>query len=806
MADSRAMRARDVVVLLTLSLGCARSNVVPDADVDVAVDDVAADDRVSPDDRVATDAAIDRVDAAAPDVATPDVVAFDAVTPDVTAPDVARVDAPVDDAGVRCPTTFRYVAPAGSTVSRVEVTGEWTSWRNPGVAMLRGADGAFSVTTPLPPGMHAYKLLVDGAWTLDPDARRRKYLDGVENSGVLVADCRAPRLAHVAHTVDRPSAGMGRFRATVSFAAGLSGDALDATSLRATLRRDGVDRALAAPTVDASTGRIAVDAPSLADGRYVVTVTASDRAGHAAAPLKLVFWVEAEAFAWQGATIYMAMADRFANGDRSNDARATSGVDPRADYQGGDFQGLRARVADGTLDRLGVRAIWLAPVNRNADGAWLAANGRNLVMGYHGYWPVRAREVEPRLGGEMALHALIAEAHAHGIRVLQDFVVNHVHREHEYFRAHPEWFRTGCVCGTAGCDWTERRLDCLFTGYLPDVNWTVPAAVDQLADDAAFWIDRFEFDGLRVDAVKHVEDIAVYNLRARLADEFESTGERVFLTGETAMGWSDCGVDCNRAQYDTISRYVGPRALDGQADFVLYHAVPYRAFSSDERGMLHVDYWTRQSQLQYPAGSIMTPYLGSHDTARFVTLATYRGQAPGLDPAIPGHQWDDIAAAPRSADAYARHRAGMTWVLTIPGAPLVYYGDEYGEWGGADPNNRRMWRDPTALTADETATLTHVRALGTARRELEALRRGEYVSLDATEETLVFARRAGERAAVVGISRAAVARTVTARLPAGFPLADGTVLRDRLGGASVTVRGGAVAVALAPWGSAVLAP
>ena len=121
----------------------------------------------------------------------------------------------------------------------------------------------------------------------------------------------------------------------------------------------------------------------------------------------------------------------------------------------------------------------------NPDGPFLASDGRTRVMGYHGYWPVRAREVEPRLGGEAALRALIAEAHAHGIRVLQDFVVNHVHREHEYFRAHPEWFRTGCVCGTAGCDWTARRLDCLFTDYLPDVNWSVPEAVAQFADDAA---------------------------------------------------------------------------------------------------------------------------------------------------------------------------------------------------------------------------------------------------------------------------------------------------------------------------------
>src|SRR5207247_1540361 len=133
------------------------------------------------------------------------------------------------------------------------------------------------------------------------------------------------------------------------------------------------------------------------------------------------------------------------------------------------------------------------------------------------------------------------------------------------------------------------------------------------------------------DAVKHVEDIAVMNLSARIRAEFEAAGTRVFLTGETAMGWGDCG-NCNANEYATIARYIGPHGLDGQADFVLYHAVPYRVFSSDEHGMIHADYWAQQSLVSYPAGAIMTPYIGSHDTARFVTLASYRGQDQAHDP------------------------------------------------------------------------------------------------------------------------------------------------------------------------------
>lgn len=809
------MRARHLVCLSLSLLACtANSPSGGGTSADASTDDTPAVFD-APDDRAPDAATTDRgepeasVDAPMDGTADASMDAGDAGDATVDAAVDGAVDAAADgaaDAGaVRCLTTFRYRPPTGRTVTRAEVTGEWSAWANPGTSMRSDGAGGFIGEVSLTPGLWAYKFLLDGNWEFDPDGARRKYVGGVENSAVLVRDCRPPTLALVTGNVTRTAPGSGRYVAEVSVTPGVERVGIDAATVRATLRHDDVSRAVETARYDATQARLSIDVSNLADGKYTLVVEASDRAGRAASPLRLVFWVEGARFTWQGATIYMAMVDRFADGDRTNNPARTSGVDVRADYQGGDFQGLRARIADGTLDRLGVRAIWVAPVNRNAEGAYLASDGVHRVMGYHGYWPVRAREVEARLGGEEGLRAMIREAHAHGIRVLQDFVVNHVHRDHEYMRAHPEWFRTGCVCGTGACDWTARRLDCLFTDYLPDVNWTLPEVSTQFADDAAFWIDRFDFDGLRVDAVKHVEDIAVYNLRARLHDDFEASGERVFLTGETAMGWSDCGLDCNRSEYDTISRYVGPRALDGQADFVLYHAVPYRSFSADARGMLHVDYWTQQSQLQYPAGAVMTPYVGSHDTARFVTLATYRGQSSALDPGVPGRQWDDVATAPRDAEPYARHRLGMAWVMTIPGAPLMYYGDEYGAWGGADPNNRAMWRDGAALTADETATLAWVRALGTARRELPALQRGRYVSLAATEETLVFARVLDGSAAIVGLSKATAPRTVTVRLPGGFPVTEGAMLRDRMGGAAARVSGGSVTLTLPAWGAQILA-
>jgi neopullulanase len=709
-----------------------------------------------------------------------------------------------------CTVSFRYQPPAGMAVTKVALAGEWNDF-DAEHTLFEGPDpsGAFGVTTEIARGFWGYKLVLNGTdWVLDPGQGYRKYVGDTENSGVRVGDCSVPALGIDSSSVARPASGAGTFEAKLSFRSASSGAKLDPSSVTASLRRGATQTPVATGIVaDASAGSIALELSALVDGKYTLLVSAKDDKGIESEPARLVFWVEPEAFDWRDALVYMIVTDRFKDGNPSNNAPADPDVqDPRADFQGGDLEGVRAKIADGTLDALGVRAIWLTPFQTNPVGDYRAADGYHNVTGYHGYWPVKAREVDPRIGGEQALQALVAEAHEHGIRILMDYVVNHVHVDHEYYQQHPDWFRTGCVCGTQDCDWTGKRLECLFTDYLPDVNWTVTAAGEQLVDDAVWWLDTFDLDGLRVDAVKHVEDAAITNLSTRVREEFEAAGTKYFLMGETAMGWGDCGVECNAENYDTISRYIGPFALDGQFDFVLYHGVSYRVFAHDDSGMLHADFWTQQSQTQFPAGSIMTPFIGSHDSPRFVTLATYRGQ-PGYDRSVPGSQWENVAGAPPDAEPYARHTTALSWLLGLPGAPLLYYGDEYGEWGGSDPGNRAMWRGDSALGAEETAVLERARKLGTARKELVALRRGGYRSLHATETFLAFARETSDgKLAIVAVSRDSGPVNVAVTIPPSLPLGDGTQLVDRLGGGSVTANAGKLMIQLPPRGAAIYAP
>jgi glycosidase len=724
-------------------------------------------------------------------------------------PDAGGGDVSVSTAP--CFTTFRFAPPAGTTPHTVQVSGEWNAFASPGTSMTGpDAAGAFTAQVQLAPGLVAYKLIVDGQWQLDPGAHWQKYVGGVANSAVRVADCHAPSLALGSNAVARPSAGQGHYTASVVFHPGDGAPAVDPTTVKATIRKDGASKPLAGVVLDAPHSTLALDAPALADGKYTVFVDAKDRAGQTAPTLRLVFWVEPEAFDWRDSLLYMAMTDRFQDGVTSNDPAPIANVDPREDYHGGDFEGVRQRVADGTFDQLGVRVLWLSPFNTNPPDAWPASDGVHLVTGFHGYWPVKAREVDPRFGGDAELHALVTEAHAHGIRVIQDLVIQHVHQEHEYLKTHPDWFNTtGCICGTNNCDWTVHRLDCLFTSYLPNVDWTNTAGSEQFAADAEWWLDTFDLDGFRMDAVKQVPDIAVINLVSAVRGDFEASGTKVFMTGETAMGWSGDSLAANAGQYGLISQYIQPDGLDGQFDFVLYYAVPLNVFANFSKGMVHADYWTQASGWEYPAGAIMSPYVGSQDTARFITIASYQGQDAAHDPGIPYNQWTNVAGAPPDSATYGKHRLALAWMLGIPGAPMIYYGDEYGEYGGVDPNNRVDWRGASpSLSADEQATLAFVRKLGTARRDVVAMRRGGYVPVyNTSQDVLVFARQdTAGHVALVGISRLTTPTTVTTALPPSLGLANGTTLHDHMGGPDVPVSGGAITVTLGAQSAAILAP
>ena len=616
--------------------------------------------------------------------------------------------------------TLTYTGSASS----VQLIGEW-DWSTP--LEMNLTNGVWTVDLDVPEGLYCYKFVVDGTYIFDPTNPERVYCDDIENSLLRVDD----------HLRPHYSANIVGDELHVVYHAGSSGAS-----------HDGTPAALSGATWDPASSTWALDLTQLEDGKHSLLIDGFDVEGNPAYDLLVPFWRGPHAsFVWEDALIYMIMTDRFVNANLSNDGVAT-GAAQGADWQGGDFAGVTEKIESGYFADLGVNALWLTPFNTAANGTGKAADGVHDVAAFHGYWPTEARGVEPRLGTPDELHAMVDAAHDAGMRVMMDFVVNHVHEDHEYFQAHPEWFNTGCICGQANCDWTEHRLDCQFTAYMPDVNWKNRNASEQFIADALWWMETFDLDGARIDAVKHVENLAVSNLVAQINERFETVGTDVYLKGETAMGWSGHSLEANQAQYDAINAYMGPEGLDGQADFVLYHAVVDNVFVSGNENYQHLDYWTNRSQDQYTAGSLMVPYVGSHDVSRLTSRAdTGTGDAY--------NQWaeDGLPGQPGDVSAYHAALQAYGWLLTTPGAPLLYYGDEYGEYGGADPDNRHMYRNESMWSDHEAALFENISALGQLRLDSVALRQGEYSTRLAMTNLLAYNMTHDEQSMTVVLNR-----------------------------------------------------
>ena len=641
-----------------------------------------------------------------------------------------------------------FVYYAASNVDTVEVVGEWDDWLRHN---LTYSNGIFSIDLEINPGFYCYKIIIDQTdWILDPSNGYRKYCDGVLNSGIIVENLSNPKISIVEESQEV-------LNLKLDYTAGTNGSEISQINVHLLHNFEKQNISYSWNEEDWTFDINVNFSASLYEyGKYTLNVQALDSEGRKSNELSYPFWFEESKFDWNGALIYMIMTDRFVNGNLSNDPAPISEASQGADWYGGDFAGVISMLESNYFLELGVSALWLTPFNGGAEGSFIASDNEHRVSAYHGYWPVNAREVDSRLGTESELKELITLAHSKGIRILNDFVINHVHEDHEYYQNNPDWFRDGCVLGTSGCDWTERALDGVFSSYMPDVNWQNPEASEKFLDDAIWWQKEYDLDGSRIDAVKHVEPSAISNLVVKFDEELENSLTDYYLIGETAMGWSGDNLNDNLPQYNAINQYMGEGGLDGQGDFVLYHAVVDNVFRFGFKDYNHLDYWTLQSQENYLEGSLMTPYLGSHDTSRLISRLDSGGNNPD-------NKWAEqsLPQQPTSSSPYIKSKNAFSWLLTIPGLPVIYMGDEYGEYGGSDPDNRHSFRTYNELNSNEQELLYSIQELGMVRKNSNDLQKGLYRSVFSDNDLLVFARETSSSETIVLINSGDNTREVT---------------------------------------------
>jgi alpha-amylase len=325
----------------------------------------------------------------------------------------------------------------------------------------------------------------------------------------------------------------------------------------------------------------------------------------------------------------------------------------------GDFTGITNRLDD--LAALGVGGLWLMPIFESDTE--------------HGYATTDYRAVERDYGTLQNFQQLLVEAHKRDIKVLVDFVPNHTSSTHPWFAsavANPKaktssWYRfvgkKPNEVGPYGPAWHgapgNRWYFGLFGSGQPDLNLTNPAVTSELTNAATWWLDQ-GVDGFRLDAAKHlIEQGSQYESTPQTLAWLTTFQKKLVAHKADVMTVAEVW-----SPTSSVATYV-PRASDVAFEFDLA-----KAFTKAVRDRNEIDLLVQLdiANKSFPKGQYAS-FLSNHDQPR---IATAIGADPGSD----------------NADAKAKQAASL--LLTAPGIPFVYYGEELGTTGTKPDEQLRL--------------------------------------------------------------------------------------------------------------------
>jgi neopullulanase len=453
------------------------------------------------------------------------------------------------------------------------------------------------------------------------------------------------------------------------------------------------------------------------------------------------------------AVFYQIFPDRFAKSERvekPHNLEKWEAPPTAHGFKGGDLLGVVEHLD--YLSDLGVNAIYFTPIFQST------ANHRYHTHDYY--------QVDPILGGNAAFKILLDEAHRRNIRIILDGVFNHASRGFYQFNhtlengansPYLDWFTVREFPLHAYDDYGPAGYEAWWNlKDLPKFNHKNPQVREFIMRVAEHWIEQ-GIDGWRLDVPGEIDDDEFWREFRRRVKKINPDA---YIVGEI---WYRADRWLVGDQFDAVMNYQFTRACLGffvnPTDLVrrLTEGHSYGTIETlDARGFGHrleeVIAWY-PSEIAYAQLNL----LDSHDTARFVTIAK-----------------NDVSAL----------KLSLLTMMTYPGAPMIYYGDEIGMVGAKDPDCRRamVW-DETRWDHDLRAAVKKYIAL---RKKYIALRRrGEYAHLYSSGEAYAFGRKRDNETVIVALN--AGKTTTTLNLNVELLLENGVSVRDEWSDTHITV-------------------
>ena len=456
-----------------------------------------------------------------------------------------------------------------------------------------------------------------------------------------------------------------------------------------------------------------------------------------------------------GNIIYNIMIDRFVDGDTSNTQKLNSPeVLPKVDYFGGDMQGIIKKLKDDYFRKLNINSLWISPIVQNPWDAWgQIYQPKTKFSGYHGYWPISSTQIDKRFGNSQTFKELIADAHAENINIFLDYVANHVHKEHPLYKNHPDWATSLYLPdGTKNTqNWDSHRLTTWFDDFLPTLDFSKPEVVEAMTDSALFWLRNYPIDGFRHDATKHIQHAFWRTLSYKIKKEIYPQGRSIYQIGETY------------GSPELIGSYVNTGELDGQFDFNVYDAA-VSALALPSVDFSNLQYKIEESLKAYGAHNLMGYITGNQDRPRFISLA---------DGSVKFNEDTKLAGWERDIEvqdtiAYFKLSQLTALMASLPGVPVLFYGDEFGMPGANDPDCRRMMRFGNQLNKYEQSTFDRAQKILYLRKHNLPLIFGDTQILKADSTTFILIRRYFDEICVLALNKSPKTKQILVEIPKEF--------------------------------------
>ena len=364
------------------------------------------------------------------------------------------------------------------------------------------------------------------------------------------------------------------------------------------------------------------------------------------------------------------------------------------DFYGGNLNGIREKLP--YLQELGVEILYLNPIFY----AWST----------HRYDTCDYKRIDPMLGTEEDFRALCAEAHAHGMKVILDGVFSHVGSRSAYFQQaihdpsspYRGWFRFQHYPDVYDSWWGITTLPC--------VDKMNPDFIRYMIDDedsvAVHWL-KLGADGWRLDVVDELPDAFLARLRARI----RAYKPDALLIGEV---WEDAS---HKVAYGQMRSYVLGDTLDSVMNYPLRDALIAFLMAQKDAAAVAKELSSLAQNYPKPFLYALMNLMGSHDRPRILNVLAGND---GSD--IPRSQRADhrLSQEERMIGAL-REQLMLRFVFSVPGMPCIYYGDEAGVEGCADPFCRRTY----PWGREDQDMLARYKAMAAMRNGHPVLKTGE---------------------------------------------------------------------------------